>query len=658
MFGKLLEMIFVRFHERITMNIISKKISLYLSLFFIISISTTGCFLFKKKEAETLSESSTEDISQYTETKESDHIDIIGDIYEIDGKDGGFQYSGTSISSEKTDKIKPYGNFYLSGNFVEIDQIDGYQAFDAKKDYSADQDGSNTFTFNYLYDDYLLNTDASSEWTLYSDGAKKVDEIALDNKVGNGCFVIQSSFDGKKWTTDSVVTNVFSEKPKSKGDETIFKVTDNQLINGCFYKITIAYEVYMDSGEKSSNPLADTHLYKEFAEVYKFYIIDSSENKKAAKPNTTPKFIFSPSFVLSGVDTGYSEKNDIPSDNVHFGWDIGEFYINGFSGNVQYENGDSKKQNPIFLKNVGDKVTLWFDLKQTDILNLNGSSNLSIVDDEKGSDQSLKVTAQNFKKGALIIKFTDYQNKSTTNIYTDYLSAASTTSADTKVQLFDEGDYEIALDYKIRDSKPVLDKYYGYRINFKFSIRNSNCMVYPIDLSNGSEMRDKSITETGFRLDTARSRYLDLITKRITLADNTLDLRVNEISSDLDEFTDEGIYEFTVRNKYTNETATKTIYVGTNNILKAYIKYSEKYSLADLNDMKEKGFEFTDDGSIIEPTTEAETFIETITPETIIETTVPLSAENYNSTSETTNSTVEETEETREEKEHFWSDWF
>ena len=38
-------------------------------------------------------------------------------------------------------------------------------------------------------------------------------------------------------------------------------------------------------------------------------------------------------------------------------------------------------------------------------------------------------------------------------IYTNYLEANATVGADTKVRLFEEGDYEVALDYQITKDK-------------------------------------------------------------------------------------------------------------------------------------------------------------------------------------------------------------
>ena len=63
----------------------------------------------------------------------------------------------------------------------------------------------------------------------------------------------------------------------------------------------------------------------------------------------------------------------------------------------------------VFLKNLGDKVTLWFNLSQN-INALNGNSKLTITNDSEGYDQYFETPKTDFDKGALIIRYTDYNN--------------------------------------------------------------------------------------------------------------------------------------------------------------------------------------------------------------------------------------------------------
>ena len=82
---------------------------------------------------------------------------------------------------------------------------------------------------------------------------------------------------------------------------------------------------------------------------------------------------------------------------------------------------------------------------------LNGNTALSIAEDWEGYDQIFQVEKQAFGRGALIIRYTDYQNQTDTQVFTDYLTETET-GADTEVLLCEEGDYEIALDYQIKNN--------------------------------------------------------------------------------------------------------------------------------------------------------------------------------------------------------------
>ena len=223
-----------------------------------------------------------------------------------------------------------------------------------------------------------------------------------------------------------------------------------------------------------------------------------------------------------------------------------------------------------------------------------------ITADSEGYDQYFETPKMNFGRGALIIRYTDYNNvKAEPTIYTNYLEANATVGADTKVQLFEEGDYEVALDYEVTNDQ-LLDTIGHYRIFFKFSVRNGNCMAYPFDVGTGSELTNSAMTETGFRLDLAKSRYLKVNIKREVLKDSAdglvEDIRFNGPAKDGAEYTDEGIYTITVHNEYTNQFTVKKIYVGTNNILRAYM--TTGLSIPEINDLVGQGATISDDGTI------------------------------------------------------------
>ena len=150
----------------------------------------------------------------------------------------------------------------------------------------------------------------------------------------------------------------------------------------------------------------------------------------------------------AGLDTGYSKDDSIGKDDIHYSWELGRFLVSDYT-RVSDDNG-----TPVFLKNVGDEVTLSFNLQQ-DIDQLNGNADVTIDKDPNGYDERLGVPQQDFGRGTLIIRYTDYQNnRHEPTVYTNYLEGVSK-DADTVVKTFEEGDYEVVLDYSIKNVNQI-----------------------------------------------------------------------------------------------------------------------------------------------------------------------------------------------------------
>ena len=307
------------------------------------------------------------------------------------------------------------------------------------------------------------------------------------------------------------------------------------------------------------------------------------------------------SLVNTGKDNGFSERNPIDKDDPHWGWEMGDFRVSGFTRITEDDHG-----TPVLLKNVGDTVTLWFELGQ-DIAILNGNEKLSVSEDTNGWDQKFGVEQQDFGRGMLIVKQTNHMNESKTELYRDFLAAAGSKEAVTKAEVFEEGDYEVALDYELKEPRfgvfgwEPTHRYFNYQVAFKFSVRNGNNMVFPKDLATGSELVNEASTEKGFRLDLAKSRYLGIDLKRETLntgADGLVeDTRFNRPARDGSEYTEEGVYTITVRNRYTGSETVKTIYVGTDTILKAHAKTG--LPVSEIQEKLDTGATIGDDGTLI-----------------------------------------------------------
>mgnify|MGYP003289432670 CR=1 FL=1 len=447
------------------------------------------------------------------------------------------------------------------------------------------------------------------DWYFTDVKDKTIDDIELENKILKGSIIVQTSLNGVDWVIVKEYSDVFGKNTEVLKE--IYVANDIQLQNGCFYRIIVVYEQERIVEQKKIGPIKkDKKECRRIAEVYDFFA-ESKDKGQISSPNVSPKKIYGEeNGVSTAVNTGEDGyclskgTNILESDDPQFGWALGYFTINGYTDVVKDDGG-----NDVFLKNVGDQVTLWFTLEK-DINDLLGDGRLSISEDEDGEDLDFQIKKSNFKRGALIISHLDSENRSDKPIiYTDYLAANVSTGANTKVTLFEEGDYEVALDYEIKNksrkigSVAIAPEYTNYKIYFKFSIRNGNCMAYPFDINLGNELRDGDICEEGFTIKLAGSRYNDVTMKYEAIVgedgQKKFDTRKNMVAKEGDSYTDEGVYIFSANNPYTNVTTTKTVYVGTDPYLKALSKTGR--SLSDINDKIQQGYLIEEDGSIIVP---------------------------------------------------------
>lgn len=508
----------------------------------------------------------------------SGRIEVAGNVYEFD-KDSHYEFHEDNAVASSGD-CDTYGTFSISGNIANVSVRNGVPSYEVS-------DGNLTLFYNY--GNAILNADVDS-WHLIEDKSKNVADMTLGSNIMKGAIILQTSKDRKTWVDVNTITNAFSDTPVRTNS--IYSTSDVQLINGCFYRVVVVYELRIRT--EDSNFLfinTDKYDYKKCAEVYEFYAYIDTDEADAIDPNQT--YNLGSKVRVENFD-GYFGSATIDKKDAHYGWDLGHFFVSGYTDEVTNTDGDM-----VFLKNVGDKVTLWFNLNEN-INALGGNEKLSITADTEGYDQYFETPKMNFGRGVLIIRYTDYNNVSAEpTIYTNYLEANATVGTDTKVQLFEEGDYEVALDYEIT-SDELIDKIGHYRIFFKFSVRNGNCMVYPFDVVTGSELTNSSMTENGFRLDLAMSRYLKVNIKREVLRDSAdglvEDTRFNGPAKDGAKYTDDGIYTITVQNEYTNQLTVKKIYVGTNSVLRAYM--TTGLSIPEINMLLAQGATISDDGTI------------------------------------------------------------
>ena len=275
--------------------------------------------------------------------------------------------------------------------------------------------------------------------------------------------------------------------------------------------------------------------------------------------------------VNAGMADGFKKNKEIKKGDPHYGWSLGDFYVSN------YTEFEKKNGKIVFIKNVGDKVTLWFNLTQN-IDALNGNDKLAIAYDKDNYDERFATDDAEFGRGALFIKYTNTNNKKDkVKEYYNYLDAKVSKDANTKVMTFEEGDYEVVLDYKIREAHAVIKDhkwvptFTNYRTSFKFSVRNGNCMSYPIDIAGKGELANNGYTSKGFKVDFAKSKAVKVNCKReIKTSGESLDIRFSRPVKDGEEFTEPGIYTIITKNHLTKDKTVKKIFVG-----KEYVRQAE-----------------------------------------------------------------------------------
>ncbi len=574
---------------------------------------------------------------------------IDGELYKYEGDSGEYELNSyTSKEAISSANSMGGGRLQINGSSeVRHDEITSFIV------------SGDSLEFYYSYEPSSINRD-DTDWFVVDDKTKKVNGTTIKKNIDSGAVLVWASYDNTNWVLDTVYYDVFDTN--SSFNKSFYNTKELQLSNGCFYRVMICYE--MKRKVNSSQFLfIDTseYEYEKRAEVYEFYAI-SKDGFEGNCPsvNDSPRKNLGKTTKVK-FDSGYYDEQTMDVNDPHYGWEIGQFWINGYSSEVT-NNGEV-----VFLKNVGDKVSLWFQLKQN-IEKLNDNSALFIEDDTNGYDKYFQTPKTDFGHGALIIQFTDYEGvKHDPIIYTDFLSASAAVGANTRVQLFEEGDYEVSLDYEIGKNNinvgavSTAPSYTNYKVTFKFSIRNGNCMVFPFDVVNGNELQDKGLTKNGFKLDLAKSRYLTIDVTRSVLIDDSNggkkeDVRFNRPAKDGDQYTDEGIYRIKVTNNYTNETVEKVLYVGEDDYIKALSKNG--CTLSDLNNMLAQGYEIAYDGSLVAPETEEDdVIVAEAEQEEPIDDSEPETQENESNTEEMTDvddtDTIEEvitTEENTEEK--------
>ena len=466
----------------------------------------------------------------YAKTEETE---VPGRIYTQSGKG---KYTGTSYWTSEESKIS-HGKFTITANIAETDENTGFAKYGVT---------NSSVKFSYHYD-YTPE--------IYKDSCKKIGDLKIGAKAGKGVLLLETSKDGNTWQTKYVKTNLLKERPKTYSD--FYTASDVELASGYYYRVTVAYTYRW----------TDEDVYASVREHYRFYLYNSAitkaDDNNAAKQTLGTK--------IRTEKNGYKGEKEIEDDDCHYGWDLGKFFISGYTTSMVDATG-----TPIFLKNQSDKLSLWFNLAQ-EIDKLNQKKSLSIVEDE-GYDQYFETKKMDLGKGALIIRYTDYENvKHESKVYTNFLEENAILGKNQRIQFLGEGDYEVALDYEVENDKTnifglsVFPDYSYYRIYFKFSVRNADSNVRLYDVDDKTKLKTNDFTENGFKLNQTLSRYLDVEVKHeVYDAEKnnfTEDKNLRANAKDGGKYIDEGFYLITAKNRYTDSQTSRIVYVGKNKFL-------------------------------------------------------------------------------------------
>ena len=516
---------------------------------------------------------------------------LTGKVYDLGEKDK-YEINKAESVSDKASR------FYLSGDISEVSTENGFVSY-------AVDSGNLKIMADTNFGTALFQPKKEQDWHIITDKTKVVDSMNLVENIGSGAIIVQTSKDGNTWINVATETDICEKtdtlnKRTMNGEQVnaFYQTTNVQVIAGCYYRIIVAYKL-----ERTVEPskvlfveLKNTEQ-KERLEIYEFYAYNPNVNQ-TEKLNRTDAYEFSDVYRVDSQD-GFKNPTAMQSDDPHNDWTLGKFYVSGYT-DVTYD-GDV----PIFLKVPGDKAALWFSLEH-DLNKCNGRTDVEVEYISSGSDIYFGTpTIEDFGRGALIIRKSDKNNKKERFIYTNYLEASATVGANTRVDLFEEGDYEVALDYQLHYDKPFVfgtttTKTLTYRVFFKFKVRNGDISAFIRDVDTNQFITNANIAENGFYIDVANSQYLSISIKREVLSESldglVEDTKFSGVAKEGRYYKDEGVYTVTVKNLATGDSVEKRVYVGNSDILKAHIV--NEISISEINERLAAGAVIDENGYI------------------------------------------------------------
>jgi hypothetical protein len=524
---------------------------------------------------------------------------IVGSSFDLGPKDKYELSLGTPVDDAAS-------MIALKGDISAMSDHDGVASF-------AVSSGNLAVMINVQSGIKLFEQTNVHDWHVVPDKGNIVDGTQLSQSIGTGAIVVQTSSDGKTWITIDEESDIYNKRDalnnrnlNGEPMQAFYKATNVQLTNGCYYRIIVAYKLQRELDPSKVLFLnVKNQEEKERVEVYQFYAYDPSVNR-AESLDTNSAYEFGDVWRVDSQD-GFKNPVMIKSDDPHIDWNVGKFYVSGYT-DVRMD-GDV----PVFLKVPGDRAALWFVLEQQ-LDKCNGDTGIKVNYISSGSDIYFGTpTIANFGRGTLIVRRTDKQNKKERQIYTNYLEASATVGTNTRVDLFEEGDYEVALDYQLHYDKPFVfgtttTKTLTYRMFFKFEVRNGDNSAFIRDVDTDQFITNANVAPHGFYIDIANSQYLEMSIKREVLSESAdglvEDTKFSGVAKEGRQYTEEGIYTVTIENPATGDSVVKRIYVGDRDILLAHMKTG--MPIDEIEEQLAAGAYIDDQGRLLTPDPEEE----------------------------------------------------
>lgn len=518
-----------------------------------------------------------------------------GEVYDLGVKDEYEISKAVSVSNDAS-------RFYVTGDIQDVSTKNGFASY-------AVNSGNLKIMLDKKYGASLYTPEKEQNWHIITDKTKVVDSTKLSENIGSGSIIVQTSKDGKAWINVDTEMDIYKKMDminnRTINEEAInafYETTNVQITTGCYYRIIVAYKLQriVDPSKVLFVEVKNTEE-KECLEIYEFYAYNPNVNREEAL-DIQDAYCFD---EVKRVDSpkGFDNATSINSEDPHNDWTLGRFYVSGYTDYMVDEDGI-----PVFLKVPGDKAALWF-LLENELDKCDGRTDVKVEYIQSGSDIYFGTpTINNFGKGALIIRKTDKNNNKERYIYTNYLEASAMVGANTRVDLFEEGDYEVALDYQLHYDKPFVfgattTKTFTYRVFFKFKVRNGDISAFLRDVDTKQFITNANVAENGFYIDVANSQYLTLSIKREVLSESldglVEDTKFTGVAKEGRHYTDEGIYTVMVKNQATGDSVTKRVYVGDEEVLKAHMVTG--ISISEINGRLASGAYIDENGNIIDP---------------------------------------------------------